>query len=260
MHRERTVTVKNVTLGQGRPKVFVPITGATTARLLARIDALVGRPVDVVEWRADHFVRIADVSEVVRTAGILAERLASRLDGPPLLFTCRTYGEGGLAVLSSRTYTRVNIAVAESGTVDLLDVEYGRERGMVERIIAAAHERGVPVITSSHDFHRTPPADEIITRLLEMQRIGADVCKVAVMPHSAGDVLTLLEATATVHEKYADRPLITMAMGGLGIVTRLAGQVFGSAATFGMVGTPSAPGQIDADELDRILRTIERSL
>ena len=77
-----------------------------------------------------------------------------------------------------------------------------------------------------------------------MQRLGADICKIATMPHSPADVLTLLDATRIMAEEHADRPLITMAMGALGIVSRVSGETFGSAATFGMAGTPSAPGQI----------------
>jgi len=92
-----------------------------------------------------------------------------------------------------------------------------------------------------------------------MQALGADICKIAVMPRSAADVLTLLDATRIMHEEYADRPLITMSMGGLGVVSRIAGQVFGSAATFGMVGTASAPGQVDASELRALLDVLERS-
>jgi len=143
--------------------------------------------------------------------------------------------------------------------VDLVDVEYRRDRAAVERIVAAAHARGVAVVASNHDFDATPPKDEIVARLREMQELGADICKIAVMPRSTADVLTLLDATRTMHEDHADRPLITMSMGGLGVVSRIAGQVFGSAATFGMVGTASAPGQVDAGELRSALDLIDRS-
>ncbi len=47
------------------------------------------------------------------------------------------------------------------------------------------------------------------------------------MPQSAADVLTLLSATETMQRCHARRPLITMAMGRLGMVSRLAGEVFG---------------------------------
>ena len=73
-------------------------------------------------------------------------------------------------------------------------------------------------------------------------------------------MVTLLDATRTMHEEHADRPIVTMAMGGLGVVSRLAGQVFGSAATFGMVGKASAPGQVDAADLKVALNLLDRAL
>ncbi len=53
------------------------------------------------------------------------------------------------------------------------------------------------------------------------------------MPETPADVLVLLEATHMMHERYAKRPIITMSMAGKGLISRLAGEVFGSAVTFG---------------------------
>ena len=47
-----------------------------------------------------------------------------------------------------------------------------------------------------------------------------------------------------------------MAMGDLGKVTRVSGELFGSCLTFASVGRASAPGQIAVDELDRILNDL----
>lgn len=251
----KTVTVRNVTIGEGIPKILVPITGTGPDELRAQVDALAGHHADVVEWRVDHFGRLSDTAGVLATGRALAEQLS----GTPLLFTCRTRAEGGEATIDDEAYGELNVAVIESGTVDLVDVEYRRERAVVERILAAARSHGVPVIASNHDFSGTPPKEEILARLRAMQRMGADICKIAVMPHSASDVLTLLDATRTMHEEHADRPLITMSMGGLGVVSRLTGQLFGSAASFGMVGTPSAPGQLDADDLRGVMALLDRA-
>ena len=79
-------------------------------------------------------------------------------------------------------------------------------------------------------------------------------------PKNPGDVLTLLSATWEMKEKYARQPLITMSMGGAGLVSRLAGEVFGSALTFGSAGVASAPGQIDADRLRSALELLHGSL
>ena len=86
---------------------------------------------------------------------------------------------------------------------------------------------------SNHDFFKTPSKEEIISRLCAMQEKGADIPKIAVMPQSKKDVLTLLSATNEMVEEHANRPIITMSMAATGVISRLAGEVFGSCLTFG---------------------------
>lgn len=84
--------------------------------------------------------------------------------------------------------------------------------------------------------------------------------KIAVMPTNAADVLTLLDASNTMKEQYANRPIITMSMSGKGVISRLAGEVFGSALTFGAAKKASAPGQVSVAELRNILSLLHSSL
>ncbi len=91
-----------------------------------------------------------------------------------------------------------------------------------------------------------------------MQAVGGDVLKIAVMPATSSDVVTLLSATDKMAAE-TNRPLVTMSMGKLGVVSRLAGEVFGSSLTFGTVGKSSAPGQIAIDPLKQCLEIIHAS-
>ena len=86
---------------------------------------------------------------------------------------------------------------------------------------------------SNHDFFKTPYKEEIISRLCAMQEKGADIPKIAVMPQSKKDVLTLLSATNEMAEEYATPPFFTMSMAATGVISRLAGEVFGSCLKFG---------------------------
>ena len=87
-----------------------------------------------------------------------------------------------------------------------------------------------------------------------------DIPKIAVMPKNKKDVLVLLSATEEMATDYADRPIITMSMAGTGLISRLCGEVFGSSCTFGAVGKASAPGQMNAADLDTVLNLIHNSL
>lgn len=234
------VTVGGVTLGEGVPKVIVPLTGSTRQELAVRAAALARLPAadrpDLVEWRADYFAEVADLA-AVRAVGA---ELAATLGAVPVLFTFRTAAEGGTREIGTADYAALNLAVAASGWAGLVDVELATPD--VADLVARLRATGVAVVVSSHDFEATPPAEEILDRLRRMRAVGADVPKIAVMPRSPADVLVLLGATWTASQE-ADRPIITMAMGADGVVSRIAGEIFGSAATFAMVGEASAPGQ-----------------
>ena len=152
-------------------------------------------------------------------------------------------------------HLKVIEALIAAGVPDAVDVEIFRDEAVVDRIIAAAHAADVKVIASNHEFGHTPAAEELVRRLLLMERRGADVLKIAVMPKSPGDVLALLGATWTTSQQ-ATRPLITMSMTATGVVSRLAGGTFGSCATFGTVGKASAPGQIPVAQLRAALAIV----
>ena len=87
--------------------------------------------------------------------------------------------------------------------------------------------------------------EELVSRAQEM---GADVAKIAVMPQSREDVMTLMEATMEADHSL-DIPVVTMSMGRLGVLSRLAGTLTGSAMTFASVGEASAPGQIPIEQM-----------
>lgn len=246
----RPVTVRGVTLGTGLPKVIVPLTARTADDLVAAAAPVVAAAPDLVEWRIDHLLAAGADTDAVLAAG---RRLVDALGGIPLLATIRTAAEGGEQEMAGEEYRELYRAVMAAGIADLIDVEvmHAAATGTIE----VAHEAGVPVVASNHDFHRTPAQTEIERRLELMAERGADVLKIAVMPTDPGDVLTLLQATWAVRQRVG-HPLITMSMAGTGVVSRLAGGVFGSAATFGTVGAASAPGQVDVASLRAVMEVV----
>ena len=72
------------------------------------------------------------------------------------------------------------------------------------------------------------------------------------MPRKASDVARLLLVTAEAREAGLG-PLVTMAMGPLGSISRVSGGIFGSALTFAMSSTASAPGQMAVEDVKRSL-------
>jgi 3-dehydroquinate dehydratase I len=245
------LTVRGVTVSCREPRIVVPLTSAEPAGLRREVAAALDAGTDLVEWRVDHFARHGDVDAVVAQSRALADQLGT----VPLLVTFRTAAEGGASALPDQDYLALLRAVCEQGAADLVDVEY--RRGFAQAVIDVAHANGVPVVASNHDFEGTPAEEDMVGRLATMERMGADVAKVAVMPHSMLDVHALLRAT-TVRFEEARIPLVTMSMGPLGVISRLSGQLFGSCATFATVGAASAPGQVQVADTRAVLDLLRR--
>ena len=248
----QTVKIRNMVLGEGIPKICVPIVGRTEQEVLSSAKQVFEAKPDIVEWRMDFWQGIVEENKLQELLPGLRECLGDL----PLLCTFRTKGEGGEQEISREKYVELNQMVIYSKMADAIDVEFFLGEETVKPLLAAAHKAGMTVIGSNHDFSKTPAKEEIIRRLCKMQEMGMDVAKIAVMPQSEADVLTLLDATREMKEKHTDSPVITMSMGAKGVISRMTGEIFGSSLTFAMLGKASAPGQVPLEELKDILQKI----
>lgn len=246
------IKIGTVPLDNGIPKICVPIVGRTIDDLVQECKYLQDKIYDVVELRIDFLRDVKSLDAV----GAALDAVRRELPQSALLFTFRTKEEGGETEIPEAYYFELIQYAVKSGKIDAADLEYFRNHDSVREAVAAAEEAGVTVVMSNHDFDKTPAFDEICSRLIGMKKLGAHVAKLACMPQSAKDVLTLLSATENVKSQYPDEPLITMSMGKLGAVSRISGEVFGSALTFGSAKKASAPGQIEVTVLQKILETL----
>ena len=161
--------------------------------------------------------------------------------------------EGGELALRHTEYTDLLHTILDTDCADLIDIEFFPAGDDLPALIGDAHTAGAAVVCSSHDFHKTPPRAELVRRMVAMQQAGADLPKLAVMPRCRTDVLELLAATAEMADLHPETPVITMSMGTLGAVSRLAGEAFGSAMTFANPGQASAPGQVSLNIVNEVL-------
>ena len=251
---KQPVVVKHTRIGEGTPKICVPIVEKDPDSILAAARNLISSGPDLVEWRCDHFDQAEDPEAAVHILQALHEVLGDI----PVLFTFRTKKEGGNMAASLLQYKELVKRAICSGLVDLVDIELFSDKDTVNELIALAKEKNVKTILSNHDFFKTPSGNEIFSRLKQMEEAGADIAKIAVMPESTEDVLTLLSATCKA-KKELTCPVITMSMAGTGLISRLSGEVFGSCLTFGTAGNISAPGQIDALKLRSVLHILHEN-
>ncbi|SET25618.1 type I 3-dehydroquinate dehydratase [[Clostridium] polysaccharolyticum] len=242
------IKIREIEFGAGTPKICVPITGRTQEEIFEQAKKIAPLKVEVVEWRVDY-VQFLDSEKTILS---VLKSLRNILGEKILLFTFRTKKEGGEQELEIETYLELNRMAAETGFVDLVDLEIFSSKEKLGYYIEMIHNAGCKIIASNHDFFKTPSEEEIISRLGKMEQAGADILKIAVMPQSAEDVATLLRATSKAASRF-NKPVVTMSMAKLGAVSRMTGEVFGSAMTFGTVGEASAPGQIPVGKLREFL-------
>ena len=243
------VRVKNVTIGTGSPKICVPIVADTKEGILNEAQEIEKSVADLVEWRADLWEEELTYENVLG----MIEKLQKILKTKPLLFTIRTREEGGEFTGSLQQYQQAVLAAAKLS--DLVDVEVFMKELDTLEFIERIHKESGKVVGSNHDFCSTPEKEEIVKRLKCMDEYGADILKIAVMPQDGKDVLTLLDATQQMRT-HTNKPVVTMSMGQLGKLSRISGQTFSSAITFGSLMKASAPGQIKLEELKKILEIL----
>lgn len=283
--KNRTVMIRETVLGDGRPKICVPLTACSMKELEEQLELIMQVQCDLVELRADYFDQHTLKEALEEILRLVREKIREKV----LVFTFRTQPEGGNRAISFEDYRSLNLRAADS-EADLVDLELftiqnGREKiappeadtawpdadaarstpdaaqtDAEAAFVREIHAKGCKVIGSSHDFEKTPETEEMVCRLVRMQDLGMDITKLAVMPQTRQDVVRLLDASVRMRERFADRPFVTMAMGKLGVVTRCIGGFSGSAITFAAAAGASAPGQISADRMTAVLELTEKIL
>lgn len=238
------------------PLICAPLVGAEREELVAEAAAARAAGADMVEWRVDHFERIADTAAVLE-AGRALRAAAADL---PVLFTRRCANEGGKSVpIAEAEVVELYSEVCADGFAELVDYEMSNGVRDMRAVRDASRRHGVALVCSFHDFDGTPPMRELAAQFRRAQELGGDVAKVAVMARGPEDALTLLAATLEA-SRTLEIPLIGVSMGPLGALSRMLGFAFGSALTFGVAAGSSAPGQMPIGELRAALYLARKAL
>ena len=134
---------------------------------------------DILEIRLD-LLGIRDLEIAAETI-----RKIKSETGLPVIITNRSSTEGGKweGKEAERIGLLTNLLSLKDGP-DAVDIELSAEREERDRVVKAAKTYGKTVIVSSHDFLKTPSFQEMKTTLEEAFLAGADIAKLAVMPHS----------------------------------------------------------------------------
>ena len=251
----KAIDARGRKLGGETPLICTPLVGRTRERVLAEAASILKQNPDLIEWRVDFFDAIGNTDAVLATARMLRDAVGAR----PVILTRRAeQGGGEPTALSVTQVIDLYEAVAASRLVEFIDFELDNAPEHIARVRESTRRHEVRLILSYHNLSYTPGLDYLVDRVLEAERLGADVAMVQVMPRSRADVLRLLAATAEADDK-ARIPVISMSVGPLGSMTRMVGGLFGSWLSFAVGESASAPGQIPIRDLVTVYDIIRRS-
>lgn len=129
--------------------------------------------------------------------------------------------------------------------VDYVDVEYGESLDFIDFI--KKHKK--TLIISYHNYKNTSSLKTLISLSSSIKKKGADIVKIATFIQKREDIIRLIEFT-----RNYKKPLISIGMGHLGLVTRVILPIFGSLITYGFVNRAYADGQPSVSFLKKELK------
>lgn len=230
-----------------RTLVCVPITVHDDEAVIrdAQLAAVAGA--DLIELRMDEMFDGSDIE-------FAAKRIEAIIEASPLpvIVTCRASDEGGMyeGDENSRVAFYERIAASSSvkrspGFIDFELSHYTKSQNIKQKInLAVDHslqQRDVKtsLILSCHDFKGVPK--DLFRKLASMRdQPAAAVLKVAFLARNLRDALEALHLP-----RASDRPMISLAMGEFGLISRVLAPKFGGFLTFAALrpAEVTAPGQ-----------------
>lgn len=255
MENEEKLVVKGKTFGGERPILCVTIAEQREEEILRQVKQLVGEGIAMVEIRGDFYDGLYDEDRLT----YFFRRLKPLVQDTILLFTVRTIPQGGRTEPSLSYLQKIYDIASISGVCDFIDIEFN-ELPDPGQVIRRIHESGAKVVASDHDYMQTSKAAEMFDLLEKMGRAKADMVELAVTPETPDDLLELLRVTNQFKRSHPDIPVITYSMGEEGILTRVTGEIFGSAVTFGSAGRSDLSGHVNYKSMQKVLDQVHDSL
>jgi 3-dehydroquinate dehydratase / shikimate dehydrogenase len=215
-------------------RICVTVNEETTAGVVARMEEMADAA-DLFEVRGDLVLDL-DLLAILRGRT------------RPMVLACRPTSEGGRWPDLDQDGRKMALWEGVKRGFDYIDIEYSSDflDVMIEK-------SGSGLIVSHHDLTGTP--EDLDGLYAGMCGKGADIVKIAVTPRTVADVGRLL-GLADRAARTGKTPLIAIALGPLGVITRVVAGRYGAPFTYASMsaGTEAAAGQIPAARMASLYR------
>jgi 3-dehydroquinate dehydratase-1 len=220
------------------PAICASVIGDDVDAMAAGIARAIGQEADIVELRLDGLHKQVGWEKLLKTK-------------LPLILTNRAEREGGR--FRGEESARVNQllkGIAEGAAC--IDIELSTSKPLLNEVVKAAKTHGTSLLMTHHDFKKTPPISTLTNIAKRMADAGCDIIKIVTFARTSQDVLTVLDFLTQVQDS-VEVPVISFAMGEVGMISRIAAPFFGSPIVYAAADEITAPGQFDIETARRLL-------
>jgi 3-dehydroquinate dehydratase-1 len=163
----------------------------------------------------------------------------------PILFTYRNPKDSSEASNTSIKFKDIEQVLNQFNKKEnYLDIELDQEISIFDSI----QDCRFTIIYSYHDFSKSISREEMLHWITKKKSENC-IYKFAVTPKNISEEELFLNDLKIISNDFS---IIGIAMGEIGVYSRLFGDRFGSFATYSCVGKPRAPGQVNIVTLKKI--------
>ncbi|MDD6881119.1 MAG: type I 3-dehydroquinate dehydratase [Firmicutes bacterium] len=220
-----------------RPKICLSLNCRTIEDLIEELEEF-KEYAEVIEWCVDKTEGADQYSEEEFAHKLLMVK--SFCDRKPLIIDYKGDEEIGN-----------RIQRWAMGRADIIDID--ADNTQIHQMIKEAKKKKTKTLISYHVFDHMMSKDEIATQLLRMEKTKGDILKVACFAEKEIDTYEVLEAASAYTKLSKHKPIVAIAMGEEGQVSRICAGEFGSIMTYACGKEATAPGQFNARDLSRYL-------
>lgn len=253
----KNIQLKNVVLDAGKPKIAVSLAGKNIEEIMEECNKISELSFDIIEWRADYYLsKYKNIGKELEKKEFYLEILKTldyidySFSDKPIIFTLRSKNQGGQIEINSEDRNGIYDLIINSNMVEAIDIEvinYPTTQD-IKADIKYIKDAGIKVITSYHKLSGMLVDGEAIKIAEKMNELGSDILKICAKAETKEDAKFFLKELIMINNRDIG-PMIMLALGENGRVTRVAGGKYGSSITFAYVGTPTAEGQMDVKSL-----------
>jgi len=220
-----------------RPEICLSLNCSSLSEVVEEV-AEFGEFCEIIEWCAG---RMDGAENYAKETFLMDAENVKRLCGKKKLIISFKGDE-----IMTNKVLRWSMDIADIITIDADNSE-------LERLVREAKRKRVKTLITYHNFETMPTKNEIAEQYLKMEKRGGDILKVACHAASEVDTYAVLEGAAAYSQLNAALPIVAIAMGEEGQVSRICAGDFGSVISWACGSKPTAPGQFNARQLSKYM-------